>query len=611
VTGAPSLDAPRIEGRTGTVVLSALLALLAGFFVYFPITDSDIFWHLASAREMVHRGGFLYADPFSYTPHVARWINVHWLFQLCVLGVWKIAGYHGIVLVKCTMTGITAAVLLHAIPDRARGVPAAAFIALLLFQARYLVLERPTVVTVLLVALYVWSLERWVITHQRRYLWWMLPAQVVWVNMQGLFVLGPVIASAYWLGDAAPGYVAARMGGHAQDGLPPTSIHRSSSGVPARAETTGTRPAAISVACSSSEARRFRLFTAACVGLWLAAFVNPYGWRMTALPLKLFSRIAPTAGNPFSTGISENIPMPGWWAHDAGLLVTVLALAALVVVSFAANLRAFRYSHALLCAGFFALAFMAQRNALLFCVVAAPVVLHNFGSSLRHTWWSGASRQWVRVGAVVTGVVVVGCAVWTHARIVAPVAGSALSPFRFPVEAVDVLKAHPVPGRMFNADRYGGYVLWHLFPEEQVFIDGRFMIRSPAFLRDFFTMLEHPQLFDGVADNLGITHALLQTTVFDLYLPLARHLYENPRWHLTYADGASALFVRDSLSTGPGLRLDAPATADSIAASLDKRWQHLPQVRSEALARFAAFLDAMGETREATSVRLRMMQPAN
>jgi hypothetical protein len=42
-----------------------------------------------------------------------------------------------------------------------------------------------------------------------------------------------------------------------------------------------------------------------------------------------------------------------------------------------------------------------------------------------------------------------------------------------PLEAAEYLRDHHPPGQMFNSYNWGGYLIWSLYPEKPVFIDGR------------------------------------------------------------------------------------------------------------------------------------------
>ena len=73
------------KGKIPTVLAVMVLSLLSAYFVYFPITNTDIWWHLTTAREMLTQKSILYFDPFSYTLNNPEWINLHWIFQLIAL----------------------------------------------------------------------------------------------------------------------------------------------------------------------------------------------------------------------------------------------------------------------------------------------------------------------------------------------------------------------------------------------------------------------------------------------------------------------------------------------------------------------------------------------
>ena len=46
-------------------------------------------------------------------------------------------------------------------------------------------------------------------------------------------------------------------------------------------------------------------------------------------------------------------------------------------------------------------------------------------------------------------------------------------PERFPVAAVETLKASGIKGNIYNADQFGGYLIWTFYPERRVLTDGR------------------------------------------------------------------------------------------------------------------------------------------
>ena len=112
----------------------------------------------------------------------------------------------------------------------------------------------------------------------------------------------------------------------------------------------------------------------------------------------------------------------------------------------------------------------------------------------------------------------------------------------FPVGAVQYLNGHPMPGPMFNAYNFGGYLVWATAPEHKVFIDGRAeLFEVGGVLADYMhiTLLKPGALF--VLGSYGVQACLLEREQ-----PLTTVLAALPDWQKVYADQESVLFVRRS-----------------------------------------------------------------
>ncbi|MCL5670789.1 MAG: hypothetical protein M1423_05755 [Acidobacteria bacterium] len=112
---------------------------------------------------------------------------------------------------------------------------------------------------------------------------------------------------------------------------------------------------------------------------------------------------------------------------------------------------------------------------------------------------------------------------------------------QFPVEAVDYLQQHSVPGPMYNDYGYGGYLLWAMGPKHKVFIDGRgdFYEQAGVF-SDYISVQDiHP-------DALAILRSYrINSCIIPRKSPLATLLRERPGWKEIYQDPMSAIFVRN------------------------------------------------------------------
>jgi len=138
----------------------SLCMAISAFFVYFPITDADIFWHLAAGREMIAHGRLLYTDPFAFTLPSPRWIDLHWLFQLLCYGLYKIGGLKALLFFKLAVVAATTGLLCLTHRSKHYILIAAFLTCPLVFAMRYLLCVRPILITLICMAAYVFLFER-------------------------------------------------------------------------------------------------------------------------------------------------------------------------------------------------------------------------------------------------------------------------------------------------------------------------------------------------------------------------------------------------------------------------------------------------------------------
>ncbi|MBR1744949.1 MAG: hypothetical protein IJ734_03005, partial [Fibrobacter sp.] len=186
-----------------------LLLLLAVLFAIFPLTDTDIWWHMACAREWVT----------AWTPVRGPVVNVHEYFQQVVYAVYCAGGAPLLVAFKAVLWGGAFALfLVPAVGRRGRnarvfGNPlAVAASAVLLFVFRYQMEMRPVVFTLLFLGVY-WNAVPWLLARldagekatpgDKRVVECaktclvaiaLLVLQWLWCRFQGLYILGPLFA---------------------------------------------------------------------------------------------------------------------------------------------------------------------------------------------------------------------------------------------------------------------------------------------------------------------------------------------------------------------------------------------------------------------------------
>jgi hypothetical protein len=123
-----------------------------------------------------------------------------------------------------------------------------------------------------------------------------------------------------------------------------------------------------------------------------------------------------------------------------------------------------------------------------------------------------------------------------------------------PAGAADYLLEHHVTGPMFNTYEQGGYLIWRLWPQERVFIDGRGLSETAFadYNRILFNAGSYSDQVAGPREELpnryGVQVVVMNTMdyVSGALYPLALAL-ANPigtEWELVYDDSQAVVFLR-------------------------------------------------------------------
>jgi hypothetical protein len=446
----------------------------------------------------------------------------------------------------------------------------------MLYPARHLMLARPTVFTLLAMTLMLSIVERVRREDRLRWAFLLIPVQVVWANLQGLYLLGPAIVACFIVGDFVASWLAGRG---APKVPPPKQSHRVLLGL-----------------------------TALLPLMVLSSAITPYGFHGLRLPLVLFGRIDPVAGQVFSREVSENIAP--WLLERAtpGELSAFKWLAALTFISFLPALaRGFATLPKLcLVTLFFLLALLANRNILLFLWIAGPILVENLAVLVPAVPAQASGNRWSHRGlalAAVFGFVTLGWGRMREARGEPPIAE--LAPFRVPDQAVNRVLALALPaGPIFCSDRYGGYLAWRLYPTSRPTMDGRLVLRSAQSYSEHLVLGEHPENFETYRRSHDIRTVILPTAYPDRFLPLVVWLYRQPSWRLLYTDGTQTLFALDEEGTLRDHELDLtePQTVRKILGELEARFASQPLIHDRARLHLARLLAEIGATGPAEEV---------
>ncbi len=190
--------------RRHTPVQWLVFGLLLAFYgvilwhqIKLPAAD-DLGRHIMNGK-LVLQGEFRVLDSnlYSYTEPDAFFANHHWLFGVIAYLLHATIGFGGIVIFKVLLLLFAFALLFFIALKRADFWVVAVFsiptILILMERTSF----RPEIFSYLFVVIYLYFLHAAVERPESKQLYWLVPLQILWVNIHIFFVIGVVLAAGF------------------------------------------------------------------------------------------------------------------------------------------------------------------------------------------------------------------------------------------------------------------------------------------------------------------------------------------------------------------------------------------------------------------------------
>ena len=448
--------------------------------------DPDLWWHLKAGEQMIDTRSIPRTDDYSFTKQGSEWVAHEWLSEVIMAAIYRLTGLVGLV----TIFSLIIVIVLWLMYRRCDGRPYAAGVAILLAAAASSPLfgVRPQMLTLLLASIYIVLLERFDPKEHTRRLWWLVPLMLLWVNLHAGFALGLALIGLY--------IVRAVLDG------------------------------------DWDEVRPLLIVLIVCTAV---VPLNPNGFRMFSYPYETLT------SESMAAFIQE-------WASPDFHKSTYLPLAVLLLGTFAA--MALSPARARPGEIFLVLvtalgALRSVRHIPIFSLFAAPVLAKHLWAIAKERGWdkslTGAEARPTGIKLLINIVLLLAplalgvSRVWhfaAHQR--------SYETIRNPIAAVEFLKSQRPPGPIYNRYGWGGYLIYQLYPDYRVYIDGRADVYGDA----FFT--EAMRTYDGAGDwARSLDRHGIKTVLISPDAPLASLLRNDQgKWKLVYEDNDAIIFSR-------------------------------------------------------------------
>jgi hypothetical protein len=492
--------------NTRRLMVAILFVALFAMAIRAP-ADTDTWWHLQAGRETLESGDILQTDLFSHPRYGSSWVNHSWLSQVTLYWLFDHFSYAGLGL----WIGLVVAAAFAFVYLQMEGDPFTRAFILVIAAATSAVVwvARPQLVSFLLTAVvaYILYLFKW---RQVNRLWLLPPVFILWVNFHAGYVLGFMVLAAFVAGEVLN--------------------HLLVLFVPAGDFSAGSEH------CPLVSWRKLGIVVGIVFLSVLFLVINPNTTRMWVYYLD-------TVG----IGALQDF-IQEWQSPDFHPLYTQPFIWLLLATLAAMGLSGRRVDGTdLALVGMFSYAsLLAGRNFGPFALVTAPVLSRHVATMLARWGWSSRLRSALRPRAIL-GVVNLGLLVLVVALAVVKIWTPLTPSFNrqreretLPVDAAAWILEHRPPGEMFNPYNWGGYLIWSLYPDYRVFVDGRTDLYGDAFLREYLSVqLARP----GFEETLAAYDVNLVLTYPDD--TLSAQLACAGGWEEVYRDEVAVVWVRE------------------------------------------------------------------
>lgn len=470
------------------VFLATCLGICSG-----AIASSDTWWHLATGRWIFQHHAVPHQDLFSFTVAGKPWIAHEYLTELGMYLLHRAGGFALLSVLNALLLTLAFWLVLQ----RCKGRPwvNVAVVLLAAWAALPGFAIRPQSITLLFGAATLWIVDEYLRYSEqgqervgRRVLLLLPLMTLLWAQMHGGFLLGAGLLGAIVLTECVDWFC--KRGGAG----PETWLALGATGV-------------------------------ACLVL---ALLNPNGFALLRFPFDVM-------GMKSNAMISE-------WQRPALELPQFYPFVGLVVLTLAAMMfspKRYRPGQFILFSLFVYAALRSGRNIPIAAIVLAPLAAEHLRSGwlLARLDRISATTRYATVSAL--AIIAAGFGVYGVVKGVR--FQQSAEEKIFPSRAVTYIAEHHLAPNLLNDYGYGGYLIWRLYPEYKVYVDGRADLYGDSFLKDYI------DLHNGQTNPKPvIARDQIRTVILQRSSTLAGLFYMmtgNNSWRLVYDDGNTVVFV--------------------------------------------------------------------
>ena len=474
-----------------------LIILFCGIFYLSlrPIIDPDFWWHLRTGQLIAQTKEIPRVDPFSFTANGREWITHEWLSELFIFNLYQLGSYELLIFI---FSGIITASLFFAYlncPKASKPYIAGFSVLLGAISSGPIWGVRPQIFTFLFTGIFLFLLDRFRLDRNIR---WLIPiplVMVLWVNLHAGYIIGIGIEVIYLVGYILEVLSFSFKRKEMVDGETKRSL--------------------------------WILFSVIVISLF-ASLLNPVGLRILTYPFQ-------TLTDPAMQAYIQEWMSPDF--HNVIWLPFAVMILALIGLGMAGN-RPISITKTLLTLIFGFGALRSMRNVALFAIVVIPVLADQLSYLIKlklDLQKPGRLFRWIAIVLICVIVLVVTLG---FIKVIDDQPKSVSE--SYPEAAVDWTVENKPESKIFNSYNWGGYLIWRLYPDYLVYIDGRADLYGAEFVTEFFSIYSIKPGWEEKLDQENIRMVFIESDSV-----LANALRRSATWNIEFEDDLSVIFEKN------------------------------------------------------------------
>jgi hypothetical protein len=473
-----------------------LIVLFCGvfFLTLRPIVDPDFWWHLRTGQLIDQARKIPFVDPFSFTANAKQWITHEWLSELFIFESFKLGGYGLLIFIFSGV--ITASFLFAYLLCSNESKPYIAGFTLLLgaLSSAPIWGVRPQMFTLLFTSIFLFLFDRFRRNENFRTLIPIPLITILWVNLHAGYIIGIAIEIIYIFGYLLENFILRHS-----------------------------KKEKIDAATKKSLLMLFSVLIASV----LATLLNPTGFRILTYPFQTL------------TDSSMQMYIQEWFSPDFHLVIwqpLAVMILALISLGMIGN-RPISITKILLTLVFGYGALRSMRNIPLFAIVAIPVLAEQFSYLIKIKLdEQKPSRHFRYIAPLVISVM----AVVLVLRFVQVTNNQQKAEEEtFPKNAADWIIQNKPKGNIFNSYNWGGYLIWRLYPDYLVYIDGRADLYGKEFVSNYRDIYFTKPGWEEKLNQENVRIVLVESDSM-----LADAFRQLSSWKKQFEDSVSVIFLK-------------------------------------------------------------------